>query len=356
MRSRALAGEVWHKEITARSVIWLTARQSCYPNAVASGGDCVKADARTNGLASFLLRRARAVARSSPRLAHILRPLLGEVLRKLRHTSNQTIRDLDAIANLIIPRNAEFQARKQIAENIEGMFSPFSMAIFDTLLCFQNANSIVGNVLEIGTYRGRTAVLLRQLLKPQDEVILVDIEDNLDRAGMARIPGTFGFLRMASSAFKKSQQFKAGKRRYRFVHIDASHGFHETYEELTMADRLLTSAGLIALDDFGNFNYSQNAAAIFRYLYTADTDLQVLLVTDEKLYLCRRQALAIYAPFILDRFIAEMRSRDVGDFMLARTENDMAEYCAFYGRSRQPGETGHFYGKEIYRELYEHQF
>jgi len=316
--------------------------------------DCVKADNRTNGFATLLLRRARAVARSSPHLAHVLRPLLGGVLRKLR--PNQTIRDLDAIADLTIPRNTEFQARKQIVENIEGMFSPFSMAVFDTLLCFQNADRITGNILEIGTYRGRTAALLRQLLESQDEIILVDIEDSLDRAGMARIPGTFRFLRMASSAFKKSQQFKAGKRRYRFVHIDASHGFHETYEELTIADRLLTSTGLIALDDFGNFNYSQNAAAIFRYLYSAGTDLQVLLVTDEKLYLCRRQALPIYIPFILDRLIAEMRSRDFGEFMLARTENDMAEYSAFYGRSRQPGETGHFYGKEIYRELYERPF
>jgi len=100
------------------------------------------------------------------------------------------------------------------------------------------------------------------------------------------------------------------------------------------------------MDDFTNLNYSQNIAAIFKYLYTSGTDLVMLLTTDEKGYLCRKRAFDRFADIILSRSIAELKSRNV-DVLLARTSY-VPEYKAFYLRGRSPGETGSFYGEEIF--------
>jgi hypothetical protein len=113
-----------------------------------------------------------------------------------------------------------------------------------------------------------------------------------------------------------------------------------------MADELLASQGIISMDDFTNLNYSQNIAAIFKYLHTIRTDLVMLLTTDEKAYLCRRKDSPLFADLILKTGAAEMRSRGI-DTVLARTAYG-PEYKAFYLRARNTGESGIFYGKEIY--------
>ena len=119
-----------------------------------------------------------------------------------------------------------------------------------------------------------------------------------------------------------------------------------------MADRLLAQDGLIALDDFTNLHYSQNIAAIFKYLYTTGTSLTPLVVTDEKAYLCRKSMRAFYARFVLERLLAEMESRGISPVCLARTELH-PDYRAFYLRchSGEPGEK--FYGLDIYRDFFQ---
>ncbi len=77
------------------------------------------------------------------------------------------------------------------------------------------------------------------------------------------------------------------------------------------------------------------------------------LVTNEKAYLCRKEAFAFYAGFILERLIGEMVSRDVEDCMLARTDVD-PDYRAIYARNRSPGEEGHYYGLNV--ESYRNNF
>jgi hypothetical protein len=118
-----------------------------------------------------------------------------------------------------------------------------------------------------------------------------------------------------------------------------------------MADELLADDGIIAMDDFANLHYSQNIAAIFKYLFTTKTDLTIFLTTDEKAYLCRRSVLPKYASFVLDRMLAEVESRGVTS-CLARSDTD-PEYRAFYLRPRDPGDDSCFYGLAIYRGLYQ---
>jgi predicted O-methyltransferase YrrM len=312
------------------------------------------AESATGSLPRWLLRTTKAakehsVVRAAWKGVRLL-PFMRNLASSLKDAENslQPVRDLEKIAALSLPRNANFFAGKAAAEEIEGMFSPFSMAIIDSLLSLQKGSHIGGNMLEFGVYRGRSAALLGRHLGPDERLVLVDIADYLDRRAIESFKASTDFLLTPTENFRSAYaEYRQRSHSFRFIHIDASHAYRATFTELQMADRLLSERGIIALDDFTNLSYSQNISAIFKYLHTARTDLTMFLATDEKAYLCRKSQREFYAAFVLDRMIAEMGSRDIDNLYLARTDMDL-EHRAFYARKRLPEETGHFYGRDIY--------
>ena len=230
---------------------------------------------------------------------------------------------------------------RQKANTVEGMFPEFSMAVIDTLLSFQSKNKVEGNILEFGVYKGRSAAILGPHLAATERLVLVDIEDYLDPKAIQGFLKATDFILTPTENFRSAyKSYSKSLRTFRFIHIDASHAYRATFNEMKMADELLSDKGIIALDDFTNLNYAQNIAAIFKYL-------MIFLVTDQKAYLCRKADLGFFLEFILDNFIPEMRSREIEDCCLARTDLD-TEFSAYYARTRLPGEEGHFYGVDIY--------
>jgi predicted O-methyltransferase YrrM len=261
----------------------------------------------------------------------------------------RSARNLDAIESLTLPENRKFLISAGAAQQIDGMFSDFSMSVIDCLLSRQNALGIKGNILELGTYKGRSAALMGHHLAEGERLVLVDLYDQLNRNAISPFEAAVDFLVVSTEELReKLPEYKQKRGTFRFIHIDASHAYRATFNELQIADELLAENGVIALDDFTNLDFSQNIAAIFKYLYTQKTDLSFFLVTNEKGYLCRKSQLQENSDFVLDRLIAEMKSRGVADAVLARTDND-PEYSAFYLRGREQNESGHFYGRNIYK-------
>jgi len=245
-----------------------------------------------------------------------------------------------------------FQAAKAAAQKIEGMFSDFSMAAIDSLLALQREIKTTGDMLEMGVFHGRSAALIGNRLGAGETLFLVDREDFLDRQAIAPFGSASQFILCPTEKLRVAlPDFEGKKRSFRFIHIDAGHAYRPTINEFSIADELLSSNGIIALDDFTNLNYSQNMAAMFKYLFTASTDLTPFLVTDEKAYLCRRPQHAKYLKWLLDNIIPEMAAREIPDCILARSDSD-PEYDAFYLRGRNPGETGNFYGIEMFKRFY----
>ena len=261
-------------------------------------------------------------------------------------------KDLDAIASLTLPENVAFKNLLPQLDEIEGMFTHFSMSVIDALLSFQKDTGVEGDMLEFGVFRGKSAALLGRHLNPSEHLTLVDISDYLDRRAIEPFGSAATLMVCGTEDFKKKYaDYNRKRRSFRFIHIDASHNFRPTFRELSMADELLANDGIIAMDDYANLNYSQNIAAIFKYLFTKKTDLMMFLLTNEKAYLCRRSALAKYLPFVLDRILAEVASRGIPS-CLARTDSD-PQYQAFYLRPREATDDSCFYGLNIYSSLYQ---
>lgn len=316
----------------------------------------------TDNAASDFARKALGYARVARRTAlggAVFRlalsvPFLRGLADRIRSGSENSPRNLQAISGLSLPRNDAFFSARTEAHGIEGMFSDFSMAVIDSLLSVQKTYRVTGSILEFGVYKGRSAALMGRQLAPSERLVLVDIADYLDRKAIAPFRDATDFILARTEDFKTAYSaYHRQLRSFRFIHIDASHAYRATFSELKMADALLADKGIVAMDDFTNLNYSQNVAAIFKYIYTTRTDLRIFLVTEEKAYLCRKKDVEFYATFVLDRLIAEMGSRDIGDCCLARTDTD-PEYSAFFARRRSKGEEGSFYGVDIYRNFLMH--
>lgn len=260
--------------------------------------------------------------------------------------------DLQTIASTLRP-NLRYQAAKAAAEAVDGMFSAFSMAVIDILLTAQAGAEVSGHMLEMGVYKGRSAAIFGPGLRAGERLVLVDICDQLDRAAIRPFADSVDFIVASTTDMREAMpNYRDRRRSFRFIHIDASHAYKATYNELEMADDLLGNGGIIAMDDFTNLDFSQNMAAIFRYLFAGSTHLTAFLVTNEKVYLCRKPDFEFYAGFVLNRLLSEMESRGIKDCVLARTD-DNPDFKPFYARHAYVGEAGHYYGPGLYQRFLE---
>lgn len=255
--------------------------------------------------------------------------------------------DLAAIEALTLPSNERFLKVAGQAQKIHGMFSPLSMAVMDMMLAFQESIVARGDILEIGIFKGKSAALLGTHLRDGERLTLVDVEDILDPAAAAPFADKVDLILAPSSQLRTAMpRYEERRGTFRFIHIDASHDFEDTFHELAMAEELLAPRGIISMDDFANLHYAQNIAAIFKYLYSTPTSLMLPLVTDEKCYLCHKDSFEEFSDFVLRRALAEMQSRGI-TATLARTSGSHA-FKAFYLRERTPEDDGAFYGRSIY--------
>jgi len=78
--------------------------------------------------------------------------------------------------------DGHFAETRRLAESIEGMISPFSMAVLDSLLGFQRTLGIGGDMTELGVYRGKSAAILARNAAAGETLHLYYIEDYFDRA------------------------------------------------------------------------------------------------------------------------------------------------------------------------------
>src|SRR5262245_46867818 len=100
--------------------------------------------------------------------------------------------------------DARYSQLREAVTPIEGMLSEFSIALMDALLDEQARRGVPGNMIEFGVYKGRSAGVLASHAKPGERLILVDIDDHLDRARLNTINPKFEFIRCASEKFKSS--------------------------------------------------------------------------------------------------------------------------------------------------------
>jgi hypothetical protein len=192
----------------------------------------------------------------------------------------------------------EVQARHQA---VPGWFGEVDCAVFGFALDWQARHGITGDLLEIGVYRGKSAVLLGWHVQPGERLVVcdpfgaavghVDNQAENDRAypGLHRTLFEQQYLEFHAAlpvvAPVASDQLRDAVlvRPTRFVHVDGSHLFDQVVRDLQIAAEILVLGGVVVCDDFRGEHTPGVALAAWQSVLAGR--FRVLCLTAQKLYL-----------------------------------------------------------------------
>lgn len=184
---------------------------------------------------------------------------------------------------------------------IPGWLSSHDAAVINSILSSQSKSYVSGDLLEIGVYAGRSAVLLGQHVKPNEKLHVCDIFDgetdiknseeiiqsykNLSRARFESNCLEFiGFLPTIHQCPSLELPNLIGDNLFRFIHIDGSHLYEHVKTDLDFAVSSIEELrGVIAVDDFRAQHTVGVAVAVWDLVLQGK--VVPLVMTSAKIYL-----------------------------------------------------------------------
>ncbi|ROO60626.1 methyltransferase family protein [Micromonospora sp. Llam0] len=165
-------------------------------------------------------------------------------------------------------------------DGVEGWFSPLDQVLFTWLLRRQG-DEPPGDLVELGVYLGKSAILMGRHLRPGDRFTVCDLFEipAQDDGNREECEGTYpGLLR---SAFEKNylrfhetlplivqghtrtvlEHVRGGT--CRFAHVDASHLYEHVSQDVDSVQAMLRPTGVAVFDDFRAEHTPGTAAAVW---------------------------------------------------------------------------------------------
>ncbi|MFF2659912.1 class I SAM-dependent methyltransferase [Kitasatospora sp. NPDC058032] len=186
--------------------------------------------------------------------------------------------------------------------DIPGWFFRLDQEAFRHLLTAQSAAGLTGDILELGSYLGRSAVLLGDHLRPGERLTVCDLFDSEAgdadndaemtmsyRSSLTRRGFEANYLAFhpelptivqAPTSVLADGRIPAGS--CRFVHVDASHLYEHVAGDIAVARQALAADGLVALDDYRSEHTPGVSAAVWQAVFTGG--LRPVLLTPMKFY------------------------------------------------------------------------
>jgi hypothetical protein len=186
-------------------------------------------------------------------------------------------------------------------ETIPGWFTLDDCAHFALVLKLQSAFGLLGDLVEIGTYYGRSAAILARFLQRGERLVLCDWFGAAPRA-LHEVPPTPALLRenlFALNPTLREEQLELHEgashtlrlsRPVRFAHIDGGHSRAETLGDLRLIDARLLPRGVIAVDDYHHRDFPEVTPAVDQFCaerpdYSVLADLNRHGAIGRKIYL-----------------------------------------------------------------------
>jgi predicted O-methyltransferase YrrM len=188
---------------------------------------------------------------------------------------------------------------------VPGWFNVDDCGHFSLVLAQQSAFGLSGDVLEIGSYHGRSTALLAACLRVDERLVVCDAfesetEDNYDerpsaetlRRNIALLAPDLGPDRIEiHECFSNDLQLDPD-RTFRFIHIDGGHSHEQALFDLELCSRHLMPGGTIVMDDYHHPNWPGVTRATDEFLsnhpeFSVLADLNRHGALGRKIYLTR---------------------------------------------------------------------
>jgi len=149
--------------------------------------------------------------------------------------------------------------------DVPGWFPPLDQMLFSWFLERQEKP---GDLLELGAYMGKSAILLGQHLRDGESFTVCDLFGGEAPDGANRAETTKSYASLTRQAFERNYLSfhdvlprviegptsvvpgEVAPGTCRFVHIDASHLYEHVYGDIGAAREILLPEGIVVLDDF----------------------------------------------------------------------------------------------------------
>ena len=197
--------------------------------------------------------------------------------------------------------------------NLPGWLEDYAALMTMRILRWQEKNVPSGPLFEIGVYQGRYfSLLIRSGSKKGEIVIGLDtfqyvseerVENLLATAGFE---GGYSFLKMFSTDVTANDLLSTLGSKPRFISIDGSHEKEDVHWDLRLAEQLLSSHGIVSVDDFLNpvtlgVNDGVNA------FFSQPRSLEPVLFTSNKLFLSRPGQARLFREVIEEIIVSDKR-------------------------------------------------
>ncbi|MCT9076264.1 class I SAM-dependent methyltransferase [Streptomyces fulvoviolaceus] len=185
-------------------------------------------------------------------------------------------------------------------DDVPGWFPPLDQVLFTWLLDRQKTHGLHGDLLELGAYMGKSAILLGRHLGGDEEFTVCDLFGSEAPDGANRAEASKSYASLTRQAFERnylsfhdtlprviegptsviSKEVAAGT--CRFVHIDASHLYEHVYDDIGAAREILLPEGVVVLDDFRSEHTPGVSVAVWEAVL--NRGLRPLCLSTQKLY------------------------------------------------------------------------
>ena len=186
-------------------------------------------------------------------------------------------------------------------DDVPGWFYRTDLILFDWFLDRQRRTDARGDLLEMGAYMGKSAVMMQAYLRPEETFTVCDLFDSdaaPDEANGREMRGSYSTLtRRAFEANFLSfhdelprvvqaptsvvpEEITPGSCRY--VHVDASHLYEHVRGDIQAACEALTPEGLVVLDDYRSEHTPGVACATWQAVL--ESGLRPICVSGHKFY------------------------------------------------------------------------
>ncbi|HRK23767.1 MAG TPA: class I SAM-dependent methyltransferase [Beijerinckiaceae bacterium] len=204
-------------------------------------------------------------------------------------------------------------------ETVKGMSSRFAAAIAGHLIAFQARRGIVGDIAEIGAFKGRFFIAMMLAAEAGDRGLGIDVFSWPSDATYDEFVANcaaHGLKAPRIDAWKADTRTMGVRdlrkrllgRAVRFFHIDGDHSDICLTKDLELATKVMHPEGILCLDDMLHPGYPTLVATVMRYL-KRHPEMGVFCVVDRedivaapKFMLCRRTMKDTYEAELMRAF------------------------------------------------------
>lgn len=217
-------------------------------------------------------------------------------------------------------RNQHVQKYWRERHSVVGAFWDIDFLLFDQILQMQSDDGVRGDLLEIGAFYGKSAIVLGCHCGPDEKVIVCDIFDDTggDADNVAENANSYSGLNRMQ--FEENYQRwvdrspvvlaelsehiaeRVQPRSLRFAHIDGSHLYHVVRADIANTRELMNNDGVVVLDDFRGVHTPGVSAAAWEAV--THGGLIPICVSEQKLYGAWNQGTARAILYRLMRWAA----------------------------------------------------